>query len=58
MQRNVTISQILAAGLLTELSYMTAEAQVAAQTLEAELLADAAAGVDLRVRLIAAAFGL
>lgn len=47
-----TMSQLLAAGLLTELAHMTPDAQAEARALEAELLADAAAGVDLRIRLI------
>jgi hypothetical protein len=47
-----TISQILAAGYISELSHLDADAQLAARTLEAELLADAAAGVDVRIRLI------
>jgi hypothetical protein len=42
-------------GLTSELSYMTAEQATAARELEVELLADAAAGCDLRVRLIGAA---
>jgi hypothetical protein len=49
-----TMSTLLAAGHLTELNYMTPEAQATAQALEIELLADAKAGVDLRIRLIGA----
>ncbi len=46
------------AGLSTELDYegdfvMSADEQAAARALEAELIADAQAGVDLRIRLIA-----
>lgn len=50
-----TLSQLLATGVLTELSYMSADEQLAAQALEAELIQDAKAGVDVRVRLIGAA---
>jgi len=39
-------------GLTTELSYLAPDAQAAALQLEAELIADAQAGVDLRIRLI------
>lgn len=53
-----TVSQLLAAGALTELTYLDADAQVAARDLEAELILDALAGVDLRVRLIARACSL
>jgi len=42
-------------GMFSELSYMTVDEQDAARALEAELLADAAAGVDLRIRLIGVA---
>lgn len=49
------MNAMLAQGLMTELSYMSAEAQVAAQGLETELLKDAAAGVDLRARLVGVA---
>ena len=67
MQRNIasdnrTLSQLLVDGLMSELStradgsvYMTADEQERARALEADLLADAQAGVDLRVRLINAA---
>jgi hypothetical protein len=50
-----TVSQLLAAGALTELAHLDADAQVAARDLEAELILDALAGVDLRARLIARA---
>jgi hypothetical protein len=49
------MNAMLIAGLMTELSYMTTDAQEEALALEAELLADAAAGVDLRIRLVGAA---
>jgi hypothetical protein len=52
-----TLGSLFLAGASTELSYMTAEAADAARALEAELLADAAAGVDLRIRLITNAIG-
>jgi hypothetical protein len=52
---NATLGSLVMAGLSTELSYMSPEAEVEALFLEAELLADAAAGVDLRIRLIGAA---
>lgn len=51
----ISLNQLLAHGLLTELSYMTADEAEAATALEAELIADAQAGVDLRIRLIGAA---
>lgn len=52
---NETLGGLVFKGLATELDFMSeAEAQ-AARELEAELLADAKAGVDLRIRLIAAA---
>lgn len=50
-----TLNTLLASGLMTELSYLTPEAAERAIALEAELLADAAAGVDLRIRLVGAA---
>ncbi len=50
-----TLNTLLAQGTKTELSYMSADGQAAALALEAELLADAHAGVDLRIRLIGAA---
>lgn len=47
-----TMGGLVFAGLATELDFMSeAEAQ-AARELEAELIADAKAGVDLRIRLI------
>lgn len=48
------MNALIATGLMTELSYMTTEEQETAVSLEAELLADAKAGVDLRIRLIGA----
>lgn len=59
MQRNTnqTLAGLFLAGASTELSYMTADQADAARALEAELLADAAAGVDLRIRLITNAIG-
>jgi hypothetical protein len=50
-----TLGSLVLVGLTSELSYMTAEQATAARELEVELLADAAAGCDLRVRLIGAA---
>lgn len=51
-QATDTMGGLVFAGLTTELDFMSeAEAQ-AARELEAELLADAKAGVDLRIRLI------
>ncbi len=50
-----TLNTLLALGTMTELSYMPTDAQAAALALETALLADAAAGVDLRIRLISAA---
>lgn len=55
MQTNNTLGGLVFSGLSTELSYMTAEQAEAARALESELLADAAAGVDLRVRLVGVA---
>lgn len=49
---NATLNTLVAVGLMTELDYMTADEQARARALEAELVADAKAGVDLRVRLI------
>lgn len=49
------MTSLLAGGLLSELDYMPADAQVRARQLELALLADAAAGVDLRIRLIGSA---
>lgn len=50
-----TMNTLIAQGIMTELNYLTEEAAETARALEAELLADAAAGVDLRIRLIGAA---
>lgn len=50
-----TLTSVLAVGVMCELDYMSADAQQAARELESELLADAAAGVDLRIRLIGTA---
>lgn len=49
---NATLNTMVAAGLMTELSYMTADEAERALALETELMLDAKAGVDLRVRLI------
>lgn len=48
-----TLGCLVFKGLSTELSYLTTDEAEAARTLEAELIADAQAGVDLRIRLIA-----
>jgi hypothetical protein len=40
--------------MFSELSYMSNEEKEAALAIESELLADAAAGVDLRIRVISA----
>jgi hypothetical protein len=48
-----SLGSLFLAGATTELSYMTDAQADAARALEAELLADAAAGVDLRIRLVA-----
>ncbi len=50
-----TLNTLIALGTMTELSYMTTDAQAAAIALETALLADAAAGVDLRIRLVGVA---
>ena len=50
-----SLNTLLAAGMLTELDYMTADEAEAAAALEAELILDAQAGVDLRARLIGVA---
>jgi len=50
-----SLGSLVMVGLSSELSYMSSEQAAAARALELELLADAAAGVDLRVRLIGAA---
>jgi hypothetical protein len=57
LDANDTMGSLFLAGATTELSYMTDAQADAARALEAELLADAAAGVDLRIRLITAAIG-
>lgn len=49
---NETLGSLFFMGAAIELDYLTPEAADAARALEAELLADAAAGVDLRIRLI------
>ena len=46
------MNTLLIEGLMTELSYMTTDEQADARALEAELIADAEAGVDLRIRLV------
>jgi hypothetical protein len=48
------MNALLVDGMMTELSYMSNDEKEAALALEAELLADAAAGVDLRIRVIGA----
>lgn len=48
----VKLNTLVAACLMTELDYMTADEAARALALETELVADAKAGVDLRVRLI------
>ena len=48
------MNELLIAGMMTELSYMTTDEQSAAIALEEELTLDALAGVDVRARLIAA----
>ena len=52
VMNNAMLNTLVAAGLMTELDYMTADEAERALALEAELVADAKAGVDLRVRLI------
>lgn len=52
VMNNATLNTMVAAGLMTELSYMTADEAERALALETELMLDAKAGVDLRVRLI------
>lgn len=52
MGMDATMNTLVAQGLMTELDYMTADEAEQALALEAELMLDAAAGVDLRVRLI------
>lgn len=46
------MNTLLIEGLMTELDYMTTDEQADARALEAELIADAEAGVDLRIRLV------
>ncbi len=50
-----TLGGLVLAGLASELDYMTGDAADEARALETELLADAAAGVDLRARLVGTA---
>jgi hypothetical protein len=50
-----TLNTLVAQGWMTELNYMTEQAAEAARALEAELLKDAKAGVDVRVRLVGVA---
>ncbi len=49
------MNRLLALGTMTELNYMTTDDAARAIALETELLLDAAAAVDLRIRLVAAA---
>lgn len=58
LDANDTLAARFIAGASTELSYLTADQVDAARALENELLADAAAGVDLRIRLVARAVSL
>jgi hypothetical protein len=51
----MTLGGLVMQGFAGELSYMSDADALTARTLERELLADAAAGVDLRARLIGAA---
>ena len=55
LNANDTLAARFLAGAVTELSHMTADAADAARALETALLADAAAGVDLRIRLVGVA---
>jgi hypothetical protein len=55
LTNNKEMNTLVAQGFMTELSYMTPEAAETARALEAELTRDAAAGVDLRIRLVGAA---
>ncbi len=48
-----TLGGLMMAGMSTELDYLTTDEQATARALEAELIADAQAGVDIRIRLIA-----
>lgn len=50
-----TLGGLVFEGLASELDYLTVDQAQAARELEAELIADARAGVDLRIRLIGAA---
>jgi hypothetical protein len=50
----INMNALLVAGMFSELSYMSNEEKEAALALESELLADAKAGVDLRIRVIGA----
>lgn len=50
-----TLGGLVFKGLATELDFMSELDARAARELEAELIADAQAGVDLRIRLIGAA---
>lgn len=55
MSTTETMGGLVFKGLSTELDYLPEAEAAAARALEAELIADAKAGVDLRIRLIAAA---
>lgn len=57
MNTTETLGSLFFSGAATELDYLTAEQADAARALETELIADAKAGVDLRIRLIAIACG-
>ena len=50
-----TLGGLVFKGLASELDFMTGDQAQAARDLEAELIADAQAGVDLRIRLIGVA---
>lgn len=50
-----TLGGLVFKGLATELDFMSEPDAQAARELEAELIADAQAGVDLRIRLIGVA---
>lgn len=54
MSTTETMGGLVFKGLATELDFMSEAEAAAARALEAELIADAKAGVDLRIRLIAA----
>lgn len=49
------LGELVLMGMATELDYLDTDAAETALALEAELLLDAAAGVDLRIRLIGTA---